>query len=154
MTQQTTNHNAPVNRSPILLVEDDPDDAELTIRSLRRARLMNPVVRLSDANEALVLLQRQQYELATTDNPVSLVLLDLNLPGLDGRGLLGAIAGDRYLREIPVVILTGSELTNDRLRSYKRGALGFLRKPIQVPELLRLLGDLSGAGLYFVREAA
>ncbi|MBI1817985.1 MAG: response regulator [Deltaproteobacteria bacterium] len=143
-----------MSSGPILLVEDDPDDADLTLRALRRARILNQLVTVPTADQALVLLQRQQY--ADPHNPAafSFVLLDLNLPGMGGRGLLDAMHNDRRLSEVPIVVLTSSDSTIDRLRSYKRGALAFLEKPIQVPELLRVLGDLSDGGIYVVRNAA
>ncbi|HUI24774.1 MAG TPA: response regulator [Candidatus Kryptonia bacterium] len=137
----------------ILLVEDDPDDATLTQRALRRARLLNPIRLVSDADTALTLLQRQQYEDRTEDRRVDLVLLDLGLPGIGGRQLLDTMWEDRRLNRIPVIVLTGSESVTDRLRSYKHGALAFLNKPIDVTELLRVLSDRSDAGLVFVRSS-
>jgi CheY-like chemotaxis protein len=154
MTEQIATHSASLSKGSILLVEDNPDDAELTIRSLRRARLLNPVMTLANGDEALLLLQRQQYNLVGAGEPINLILLDLTLPGMDGRKLLDVIHADRHLRDVPVVVLTGSERVTDRLCSYKRGALAFLRKPIDASELLRVLGDLSSGGIYLIREAA
>ncbi|HVN86475.1 MAG TPA: response regulator [Candidatus Binatia bacterium] len=136
----------------ILLVEDNPDDAALTIRALDRARLLNPVQVAPDADGALVLLQRQEYQGQVDQRRIDLVLLDLGLPGMSGRQLLDAMWEDRYLRKIPVIVLTGSESMTDRLRSYKHGALAFLNKPIDVGELLRVLSDRRDAGLIFVRS--
>jgi CheY-like chemotaxis protein len=143
-----------MSSGPILLVEDDPDDADLTLRALRRARILNQLVTVPTADQALVLLQRQQYSDPHNPAAFSFVLLDLNLPGIGGRGLLDAIYNDRRLSQVPIVVLTSSDSTIDRLRSYKHGALAFLEKPIQVPELLRVLGDLSDGGIYVVRNAA
>jgi len=136
----------------ILLVEDNPDDAALTVRALERARILNPVRVVPDADKALVLLQRQEYEGQIDQRRVDLILLDLGLPGMGGRQLLDTMWEDRYLRKIPVIILTGSESVTDRLRSYKHGALAFLNKPIDVGELLRVLSDRRDAGLVFVRS--
>lgn len=135
----------------ILLVEDDPSDAEITIRALRRARLLNPVRVVPDAESALMLLQRQEYEGRIEDRRVDLLLLDLGLPRMSGRELLDTIWDDRHLQHIPAIVLTSSDSVTDRLRSYKHGALGFLNKPIDVAELFRVLSDRSDAGLVFVR---
>jgi two-component system response regulator len=154
MTKHNANHPVIEDEASILIVDDNPDDVELTTRALRRARLLNPIIARSTGLEALQLLQRQQYEPSQNPATVGLILLDLNLPGMDGRGLLETLHSDRRLRQVPVVVLTGSELTRDRLRSYKRGALAFLNKPIDVSELLRVLAELSGASFYLVHQAA
>ena len=133
------------------LVEDDRQDADLTMRALQRARLLNPVRVVQDAESALLLLQRQEYGTQVERRPVDLILLDLGLPRMSGRELLDVIWDDRQLRHIPVIVLTGSGSMSDRLRSYKHGALAFLNKPIDVVELLRVLGDCRDSGLLFVR---
>jgi two-component system response regulator len=135
----------------ILLVEDDQSDADLTLRALARARLMNPVRVVQDAETALLLLQRQQYAGEIESRPVELILLDLGLPRMSGRELLDTIWEDRRLRDVPVIVLTSSLSVDDRLRSYKHGALGFLNKPIDVGELLHVLSDRRDSGLVFVR---
>lgn len=135
----------------ILLIEDNADDAVLTQRALQRARLLNPVRHVSDAATALTLLQNQAYSAQADGQRIDLILLDLGLPGMGGRQFLDAIAEDRHLRRIPVIVLTSSDSVTDRLSSYKQGALGFLQKPIDVTELFRVLSDRSEAGLVFVR---
>jgi two-component system, chemotaxis family, response regulator Rcp1 len=138
----------------ILLIEDNNDDAALTIRALRRARLLNAVRLVPDAESALLLLQRQEYEGHVEDHRIDLILLDLGLPRMSGRELLDTLWEDRHLRHIPVIVLTSSDSVRDRLTSYKHGALAFLNKPIDVTELLRVLSDRCDAGLLFVRAAA
>ncbi len=135
----------------ILLVEDEPNDADLTVHALRRARLLNPVRVVADAESALIVLQRQEYQARTEERRVDLILLDLGLPRMSGRELLDTIWEDRHLRHIPVIVLTGSDSVSSRLQSYKHGALGFLNKPIDVTELLRVLSDRRDSGFLFVR---
>jgi two-component system response regulator len=80
-----------------------------------------------------------------------LVLRDLGLPRIDGREVLKRIWGDRRLRAIPVIVLTGSDEDEDMVRSYKSGAVAYLRKPVQVDQLLRAVGDLNGYRLLIAR---
>jgi CheY-like chemotaxis protein len=141
------------NAGLILLVEDEAADADLTIRALQRARLLNPVRVVPDGESALILLQRQEYEGRIEDRRVDLILLDLGLPRMSGRELLDTLWEDRHLQRIPVIVLTGSDSVQDRLRSYKHGALAFLNKPIDVAELLRVISDRNDAGLLFVRKS-
>lgn len=132
----------------LLLVEDDADDAALTRRALERARIGNEMVIARDGQAALDLLYANAME---GRRSIGLVLLDLGLPKIDGREVLGKIWGDRRLRHIPVVVLTGSDAEEDMLRSYKSGAAAYLRKPVQVDQLLHTIGDLSGYKLFIAR---
>ncbi|MBI4516215.1 MAG: response regulator [Deltaproteobacteria bacterium] len=150
-TEASKGEGIPPSAGLILLVEDDPSDADLTMHALQRARLLNPVRVVPDAESALLLLQRQEYEGRVGDRRVDLILLDLGLPRMSGRELLDTVWEDRHLRHIPVIVLTGSDSVADRLRSYKHGALGFLNKPIDVSELLHVLSDRTDSGLVFVR---
>ena len=132
----------------LLLVEDNADDVAITQRALARAHIGNKLTVVADGQAALDLLYHEFHE--RREN-VGLVLLDLGLPNLDGREVLRRISRDRRLRHIPVIVLTGSDEEEDLVRSYRTGALAFLRKPVQVDQLLRAVGDLHGYRLFIVR---
>ena len=136
----------------ILLVEDNPDDAAITRRAFERAKIGNPVTVIENGQAALDLLYRNCIEQGAPG--FELVLLDLSLPGLDGRTVLRTIWGDKRLRHMPVIILTGSEREADLIESYKGGAVAFLRKPVSVERLLAAIGDLHGYRLLITRGAA
>lgn len=128
----------------VLLVEDREDDVFLTLRAFKRSNIANPVVVASDGEEALdYLFARGKHADRAGQLPPALVMLDLNLPGLDGLGVLKAIRADAQTRLIPVVILTSSLEEQDRLRGYSLGANSFVRKPVdfvQFAEAVKLLG--------------
>ncbi len=132
----------------MLLVEDNEDDAELTRRALSRARIGNKLLVVNDGEEALELLYRQAME---EGSEVGLILLDLGLPKVDGREVLRRVWSDRRLRDIPVIVLTGSASEEDMLKSYKSGAVAFLRKPVDVDRLLHAIGDLHEYRLLIAR---
>jgi two-component system response regulator len=133
----------------ILLVEDNPDDAEITRRAFERAKIGNPLSVVGDGQEALDLLYRNCSERG--EPGVDMVLLDLGLPRLDGRAVMREIWADKRLRHIPVVILTASEREGDLIQAYKGGAVAFLRKPVNVERLLTPLGDPHGYHLFIAR---
>ena len=132
----------------LLLVEDDRDDAELTRRALARAHIGNALTIVADGQSALELLYRQAMD---ESDDFGMVLLDLGLPKVDGRDVLKKIWADRRLRHIPVIVLTGSESEEDMLKSYKSGAVAFLRKPVDVDRLLRAVGELPDYRLLIAR---
>ncbi len=130
----------------LLLVEDNPDDVEITRRAFERAKIGNPLSVVEDGQAALDLLYRNCTE---REGPsIDLVLLDLELPKLDGRAVMREIWADKRLRHIPVIILTGSEREDDLIDSSKGGAVAFLRKPVDVERLLTAIGDLHGYRLF------
>jgi two-component system response regulator len=135
-----------MNLSPqqvILLVEDSPEDFEATVRALRKAGLANPIVRCEDGDDALDYLhQRGRYAEATVSRP-GIVLLDLNLPGTDGREVLAEIKGDAALRSIPVVILTTSIDERDVARCYAAGANSYVKKPVDLDGFMRAIQRLK-----------
>ena len=133
----------------ILLVEDNPDDAEITQRALDRAKIGNTVTVVRDGQAALDLLYRNCMD--RDDPAIDLVLLDLGLPPVDGRTVLREIWADKRLRHIPVIVLTGSQREDDLIESYKGGAVAFLRKPVNVERFLTAIGDLSGYRLFIAR---
>lgn len=128
----------------ILLVEDNPDDVALTLRSLKRSKIMNDVVVVRDGVEALdYLFGRGDYEGRDATQLPAIVLLDLKLPKLNGLEVLERIRDDERTELLPVVILTSSSEEEDILGSYRRGANSFVRKPVdfgQFTEAIRRLG--------------
>jgi two-component system response regulator len=132
----------------LLLVEDNPDDVFITRRALERAHIGNPLSVVQDGEQALELLYRDAME---SRDRIGMILLDLGLPKVDGRTVLRKIWDDRRLRQIPVIVLTGSDEEDDMIKSYKSGAVAFLRKPVQVDQLLRAVGDLTGYRLLIAR---
>ena len=112
----------------ILMVEDNPADVRLTVEALKDGKMENPLDVVKDGVEALAYL-RQQGEYAGKPLP-DLILLDLNLPRMDGREVLAAIKADERLRLIPVVVLTTSKAEQDILRSYHLHANCFITKPV------------------------
>jgi|SRR5579864_993136 len=116
----------------VLLVEDNPDDEELTLRALRKANVANEIVVARDGNEALEFLFSEGKH-AGRDPMVmpAVVLLDLKLPKLNGIDVLGRVRADPRTRLIPIVVLTSSSEDEDMLRSYRTGANSFVRKPVE-----------------------
>lgn len=128
----------------ILLVEDNPDDATLTLRALKKNKILNEVVVARDGVEALDYLFGTGAH-AGRDVSVlpTVVLLDLKLPKLDGRDVLQRIRSDPRTRLVPVVILTSSKEEQDRAQTYSLGANSYIRKPVdfaQFTEAVRQLG--------------
>ncbi len=132
---------------PILLVEDNPKDAELTMAALARCQLLNDVTHVRDGVEALEYLRCQgRYEGAMHGGPV-VVLLDLKLPKLNGLEVLKEIRTDRALSSTPVVMLTSSREEQDLIRSYELGVNAFVVKPVdfkEFPEAIQGLGMFWG----------
>jgi len=129
---------------PILLVEDSAEDAEATLRAFQKARLANPVYRVSDGDEALdYLFRRGSYVDAETAPQPSIVLLDLNLPGTDGREVLAEIKNAEHLRQIPVIVLTTSSEKEDIDACYAMGANSYIRKPVDTDGFLRAVQHLK-----------
>ncbi len=133
------------NRQPLLLVEDSPEDYETTLRALRRTGLGNPIFHCGDGEGALdYLLRRREYADPATAPRPGLILLDLNLPGTDGREVLAEIKRHDALKSIPVVILTTSSAEDDVETCYLDGASSYIQKPVDLPrffEAIRRLKD-------------
>jgi len=127
----------------ILLVEDSPNDAELTLEALKTARLANEVIWLKDGQEALdFLFCRDAYAGREKVNPV-LILLDIKMPRVDGLQVLKQIKEDARLRSIPVVILTSSREEVDLLEGYNHGVNAFVVKPVNFNEFLHSVSALG-----------
>lgn len=140
-----------LSREPIqiLLVEDSPSDAELTIDALRSARVLNTVHRVPDGVEALRFL-RHQEPYAHAPFP-DLILLDLNLPRMSGYELLEIIKGDEALRAVPVIILTTSYAERDVLRSYQLQANCYVSKPVDLQAFLDVVQQTGDFWLQIVK---
>ncbi|GAA6142897.1 response regulator [Hydrogenophaga sp. 5NK40-0174] len=124
------------NAAPILLVEDNPDDAELTRLALARHGLQDRVVHVSDGMQALdYLYRRDRFADRPPANP-SLVLLDLKMPLLDGIGVLREVKSTDHLRSIPIVVLTSSTEPSDLQRAYEAGTNAYIAKPTEFAEFL------------------
>ena len=125
----------------VLLVEDDPGDVVMTREALAESKVMNALSVVSDGEDAMRFLRRQPpYEDAPRPG---LVLLDLNLPRLDGREVLGQIKSDPDLRRIPVVVLTTSQAEEDVLRSYDLHANAFVTKPVDFDRFLEVVRQVD-----------
>jgi CheY-like chemotaxis protein len=128
---------------PILLVEDNPKDIELTLAALEQGQLANDVVIARDGAEALDFLYRQgSYAGRATLDP-AVVLLDLKLPKMDGLEVLAAVKSNPDLRHTPIVMLTSSREESDLVRSYELGVNAFVVKPAGFREFFEAIQDLG-----------
>lgn len=116
----------------VLLVEDNPTDAELCIRALKKHNLANKLVWVKDGAEALdFLFGTGAYAGRSPHNPPKVVLLDLRLPKVDGLEVLKRVKSDERTKTIPVVVVTSSKEDRDTIESYKLGANSYVSKPVQ-----------------------
>jgi two-component system response regulator len=133
---------------PILLVEDNPKDEELTLRALRRNNIGNRVIVAHDGAEALeYLFARGAYAARDAHALPQLILLDLKLPKVDGFEVLRQVRAGAATRLLPVVILTTSVEERDRLAGYRDGANSYVRKPI---DFIEFVGAVRQLGLYWL----
>jgi two-component system response regulator len=134
-----------MNEKTILLVEDNPDDADLTLRALKRNKIMNDVTVARDGVEAL------EYLLPRNGAPKmrmpAVVLLDLKLPRVDGIEVLRRIRADERTRLLPVIILTTSREQEDLINSYRNGCNSYIRKPVDFSEFITAVQQI---GLYWL----
>ena len=133
----------------VLLIEDNADDATLTTRALEQAKVRNRVRLAVTGLEALAMLRREG-PYANTPRP-DLILLDLNLPGKDGRAVLAEIKVDDELRDIPVVVVTGSSTPADVVQSYRLHANAYVTKPIDAQAFLEAVNSIERFWLQIVR---
>lgn len=149
----TAKINVPIDdrtlmRKTILLVEDDRDDEELTLRALRRSNIMNEVIVAHDGEEALELLFGEGKFLdREIDLLPAVVLLDLKLPKINGIEVLRRIRADARTRRLPVVVLTSSRQERDRDEVYDLGANSYICKPVDFEKFTEAIGHL---GMYWV----
>jgi two-component system, response regulator len=132
----------------ILLVEDNPDDEELTTRALRQAKIANEIVVARDGAEALdFLFGEGAYAGRDVSRAPAVVLLDLKLPKLSGLDVLNRLRADPRTRLVPVVILTSSSEEEDMLKSYQLGANSYVRKPVDFGQFAQAVSQL---GIYWL----
>ena len=130
---------------PILLVEDSPEDYEATVRAFNRSGLKNPIVRCEDGDAALdYLFRRGRYAEPESSPRPGVILLDLNLPGTDGREVLQEIKRHEQLRHIPVIVLTTSTDERDVDACYQAGANSYIQKPVDMDGFIRAIERLNG----------
>lgn len=128
----------------ILIVEDNDEDFELAQRALRKAGLGNKVMRCEDGDDALdYLYQRKKYADASSAPRPNVVLLDLNLPGTDGREVLEIMKKDDDLKIIPVIVLTTSNSERDINACYLAGANSYMQKPIEFSSYIEAIQRLK-----------
>jgi two-component system response regulator len=128
----------------ILIVEDNPNDLELTLRALKRSNVANHVVSIDDGEEALdFLFARGRYGDRKTDDTPRVVFLDLKLPKVDGIEILRAMRSDPRTRMIPVVIITSSAEERDRAATYAIGANSFVVKPIDSEAFTKTMAEVG-----------
>jgi chemotaxis family two-component system response regulator Rcp1 len=142
--------NGPTAGRPveILLVEDNPGDVRLTIEGLKEAKVHNNLHVVSDGVQAMEFLRRAGQH-ASAVRP-DLILLDLNLPRMDGREVLSAIKSDAALKTIPVVVLTTSQAEQDVLRSYELQANCYITKPVDLDQFITVVRSIEDFWLAIV----
>lgn len=136
------------NHYEILLVEDNPTDAELTIRALNKYNLGNHLIHLKDGAEALdFIFAKGEYSNGTIKNGLKIILLDLKMPKVDGLEVLKQIKSDERTKSIPVIIMTSSKEEHDIITSYKYGVNSYVVKPVDFDQFAKAVADL---GLYWL----
>ena len=139
--------NTKAQELQILLVEDNPADAELTMDALSESGLVNRVQWVKDGAEALDVLFGQDEASAAQSHRLRLIMLDLRLPRVDGIEVLRAVRADERTRRLPVVVLTSSREESDLVRTYELGVNSYLVKPVESEEFMKVVGEL---GLYWM----
>jgi len=128
---------------PILLVEDNPNDIELTMIALAKANLANPVISLRDGAEALDYLRCEGPWKDRAPEMPAVIILDKKLPKVDGHEVLTAIRQDPVLHLTPIVMLTSSREEIDLLKSYELGVNAYVVKPVEFQDFISAIGDLG-----------
>ena len=132
----------------ILLVEDNPSDAEMTIRALKKNHLANNLFHVEDGAEALDFIYAKGNYTARVAQPLpKLIILDLKLPKVDGLDVLKVIKNDELTKYIPVVIMTSSREEKDVVEGYRLGVNSYVVKPVEFGDFVKAVADL---GLYWM----
>ena len=128
----------------ILIVEDSDDDYIATVRAFKKANLINPVQRCTNGDQAIdYLLQRGEFSGPGKAPRPSIILLDLNLPGTDGKEVLRIIKADPNLHKIPVIVLTTSNAEQDIEQCYAAGANSYVQKPVDLVGFIQSVARLT-----------
>ncbi|MEI6820478.1 MAG: response regulator [Bacteroidota bacterium] len=132
----------------ILLIEDNPNDAELTLRALKKNNVANKVHLITDGAEALdFFFAKGKYEGRDVTSTPKVVILDLKLPKVDGLEILKRVKADERLKLMPIVVLTSSKEECDVIESYKLGANSYIVKPVDFNKFAEAIKDL---GMYWL----
>jgi two-component system response regulator len=142
------NRNIESHLVEILLIEDNPHEAELAIRNLKKHHLANNLIHIDDGAEALdFIFSRGKYTENNGKFQPKLILLDLKLPKVSGHEILKAIRENEELKSIPVVVLTSSNEESDIMESYKLGVNSYIVKPVNFEAFSKAIGEL---GMYWM----
>ena len=133
----------------ILLVEDNPGDVRLTQEAARETKVHNNMHIVSNGTDAMAFLHREG-RFGSVPRP-DLILLDLNMPGLDGREVLRRVKSDEQLRRIPVVIITSSQAEEDILRAYDLQASCYVTKPVDLEQFIKVVKSIENFWLTIVK---
>lgn len=136
----------------ILLVEDNEGDIWLTLEALHQAKINNNVSVVRDGEEALSFLNKQGKHLSAL--APDLILLDINLPKIDGKEVLASIKNDDHLKQIPVVMLTTSSAEKDIMESYKSHANCYITKPVDLDQFIQVVHTIKNFWLTTVQLPA
>jgi two-component system, response regulator len=131
----------------VLLVEDSDDDAEMTLRTLRKRGIANRVDRVRDGVEALEYLRREGAHAGRSQGMPKLMLLDLKMPRMDGLAVLRTMKSDPALRAVPVVMMTSSREEGDLIASYELGVNSYIVKPVDFAEFAETVAQV---GMYWM----
>jgi CheY-like chemotaxis protein len=133
-----------IDEVEILLVEDNPSDAELTLRALKKHHLANRVLHAKDGAEALeFIFANGAFSERRVEHTPKVILLDLKLPKVDGLEVLRRIKGDERTRNIPVVVLTSSREDRDLAECYALGVNSYIVKPVEFENFVKAVSDLG-----------
>jgi two-component system, response regulator len=128
----------------ILLVEDNPNDAEMALRALKKNNLANKVLLVVDGEEALdYMYSRGKFKLKPASNLPKIILLDLKLPKVDGLEVLKILKSDPEKKVIPIIVLTSSKEETDIIQSYKLGVNSYIVKPVEFDKFVRSVRDMG-----------
>jgi len=137
-----------MNEIEILLVEDNPDDLEMTLHALRKGKIVNRIQVARDGQEALdFIFCEEEFAGRKAGNGLKVILLDLKLPKVDGLEVLKRIKSDPITKKIPVVVLTSSKEQNDVVESYDLGTNSYIVKPVGLDQFVAAVQNL---GMYWL----